>query len=606
MVWLRAFAVSLLAVAGIALSVGFGYYEIALRDRIVPGVRVGGIAVGGMTPEEALMALQDARAQQEARARPLRLSVASQQFVLRSDELGAAPDLAEAVRQAWLVGREGDLITRWRARLLAWWRGVEVSAVLYFDEGTARNRIAEIARQVERPPRDADVRVEGSKVIEVPSEVGLELNEEATLQLVRTFVARGHPSEAVMPHRLRAPQRSRASQVADEARTILSGDVQVLVPQWDQHDKPSPAREAFRIRAEDLARMFTLVEEQGELRIEWQRDQLRALVAPLASVVERPPQNARFTFDPSTQRLTPIVPAREGRALDVEASVEAIIQAAGRSSERRAMLVVRTTAPEIPTEATAQQLGITALITEATTYFKGSSPARLANVRTAASRFHGVVIPPGAVFSFNALVGEISREEGFEEGLIIVGDRTVRGVGGGVCQVSTTAYQAALRAGFPILERHPHGYRVSYYERGMGPGFDASVYSPWADLKFRNDLNSHLLIETYYDPSRVTLTFRFYGTPDGREVIISRPTITNVVPHGPDIYEPDMEGEVPPGQAKQVEFAVDGATIWFTRTVTRGGQVLINERVVSRYVPWQNVFRYGPGFAPPPNAVVRQ
>lgn len=71
-------------------------------------------------------------------------------------------------------------------------------------------------------------------------------------------------------------------------------------------------------------------------------------------------------------------------------------------------------------------------------------------------------------------------------------------------------------------------------------------------------------------------------------------------------YEPDPEGEVPPGQVKQVEFAVDGATIWFTRTVTRGGQVLINERVVSRYVPWQNVFRYGPGFTPPEGAIVRR
>ncbi len=603
--WLSALVLSTSVIAIAALGFSLGYYELALRERIFPGVRIAGVDVGGMTPEEALAALQRARAQTDG-TQTLRLSVADQTFTVRMDEFGAATDLAEAVWQAWHVGREGDWITQWRERLLAWWQGAEVGSVLYFDEHAARQRIDQIARQVERAPRDATVRIEGTRVVEVPFEVGLDVNEEATLRLVRAFVAQGQPTAIVVPHELRPPQRTRVSEVVEAVRTVLSGDVVVLLPQWDRDDNLLPPREAFRIRSSDLARLFTLEEHEGTLRVRWQRESLAALVTPFAAAVERAPQNARFTFNPATQTLTPIAPAREGRALDVEASVEAIIRAAHSPQDRTAALVVRTTPPPIPTTATAQQLGITALITEATTYFKGSSAARLANVRLAASRFHGVVIPPGTVFSFNALVGEISREEGFEEGLIIVGNRTVRGVGGGVCQVSTTAYQAALRAGFPILERYPHGYRVSYYERGMGPGFDASVYSPWADLKFRNDLNSHLLIETYYDPVRVTLTFRFYGTPDGRVVTISRPTITDVVPHGPDVYEPDPEGEVPPGQVKQVEFAVDGATIWFTRTVTRGGQVLINERVVSRYVPWQNVFRYGPGFTPPEGAIVRR
>ena len=104
---------------------------------------------------------------------------------------------------------------------------------------------------------------------------------------------------------------------------------------------------------------------------------------------------------------------------------------------------------------------------------------------------------------------------------------------------------------------------------------------------------------------RVTLTFKFYGTPDGRQVVISPSTITDVVPHGPDIYERDTDNEVPPGKAKQVDYAVDGATVFFTRLVTRNGETLINERVVSKYVPWQAVYRYGPDFIPPEGAIVR-
>jgi vancomycin resistance protein YoaR len=170
--------------------------------------------------------------------------------------------------------------------------------------------------------------------------------------------------------------------------------------------------------------------------------------------------------------------------------------------------------------------------------------------------------------------------------------------------VSTTAFQAALRAGFPIVERYPHGYRVSYYERGMGPGFDAAVFSPVVDMKFVNDSPGHLLIETYYDQARATLTFKFYGAPDGRQVSFSEPEVTKVVPHGPDIYEPDTEGKVPEGKAKQVEFAVDGATIIFQRVVTRDGQALIDERVVSKYAPWQARYQFGPGFTPPEGAEV--
>ena len=188
--------------------------------------------------------------------------------------------------------------------------------------------------------------------------------------------------------------------------------------------------------------------------------------------------------------------------------------------------------------------------------------------------------------------------------MIIVGNRTEKGVGGGVCQVSTTAYQAALRAGFPMLERYPHGYRVSYYERGMGAGYDAAVFSPWADLKFRNESKGHLLIETYYDPVKVTLTFKFYGTPDGRQVQIGASKIANPVPRAADLYEPDPEGVLKEGQVKQVEYAVDGATIVFNRLVSREGETLINETVTSKYVPWRNVFRFGPNFAPPPGAEI--
>jgi vancomycin resistance protein YoaR len=221
---------------------------------------------------------------------------------------------------------------------------------------------------------------------------------------------------------------------------------------------------------------------------------------------------------------------------------------------------------------------------------------RRQNIQVAAARFHGVVVGPGEEFSFNEHLGDVSQETGFEEGLIIYGGRTVKGVGGGVCQVSTTAFQTAFYAGFPIIERWPHGYRVSYYESGEGPGMDATVFSPIVDFRFINDTSHHLLIETYFSSGSATLTWKFYSTSDGRTVQKDGPNITNRVPHGPDVYEenPDFK----PGQIKQVDYAVDGADVTIYRSVYRDGAILYQDTFFTHYLPWQAVFQVAPGYVP--------
>lgn len=581
------------------------YHHVNYHNRAFPGVRLQGIDLSGMRPEE-IFAVAQLQAEYY-RLPAITLRADDRQFVFRPADFGIGLDPAATAQAALRVGREGDLPTQVRRRVEAWWRGVDVSPVVRMDESEAAHIIRLVADQTDRAPVDARIAYEGGTAREIPSQVGRALDQASTLNLVRAAVAANRPVDIPLPFKLLPPRVASVAGAANEIARIIGGDLVVMAPRWDEGDQPLPPIEAFRIRRDDLldfVQVEAAEDDPANITVRMRREKLRELIAPLAAAMQQKPQNARFTFDPKTGALTNIAPSRDARALDVEASLDAL-EAAARRDDRTATLVVNITPAPVSTTATAQQLGITQLITQATTYFKGSSAARLANVRVAAARFHGVVVPPGGLFSFNEHLGDVSEKEGFQEGLIIVGNRTVKGVGGGVCQVSTTAYQAALRAGFPIKERYPHGYRVSYYERGMGPGFDASVFSPYADFKFVNDTNAHLLIETVYDPVRVTLTFKFYGTPDGRTVTISPSTITDVVPHGPDIYERDTDNEVPPGKAKQVDYAVDGATIYFTRQVVRNGETLINERVVSKYVPWQAVYRYGEGFVPPEGAIIR-
>jgi vancomycin resistance protein YoaR len=166
--------------------------------------------------------------------------------------------------------------------------------------------------------------------------------------------------------------------------------------------------------------------------------------------------------------------------------------------------------------------------------------------------------------------------------------------------VSTTAFRAAFFGGYPIVERHSHAYRVGYYEKGYGPGLDATIFSPVADFKFLNDRGSWLLIETYvYNNDR--LQYKFYSGDDGRQVEVSAPDVQNIVPAPQDKYEENPE--LAAGEIKQVDYKADGADTAVSRKVTRDGQVLWEDVIRTHYLPWQAVYQYGPGTTLPEGAL---
>ncbi|HEY3340482.1 MAG TPA: VanW family protein, partial [Anaerolineae bacterium] len=537
----------------------------------------------------------------------LTLNTAGRMVNLRPADFGAGLDPAATTQRALNVGRDADLFTNLAHQLNAWWNGVQIAPVVQLDEDAERATLKRLATEVQRDPQDASFLFENGTAQEVVAQSGTMLDVDTSFVLVQAAIMGGKNATLTLPMTPVPPKIASAAPAVSVARRIVSQDLVIMVPKWDANDASLAAEEAFRIRGVDLGQFVTITQQvqgnQISLTTVLNREALRPMIEKLAPAVERQVQDARFTFDDASAALVNIAPSRAGRALNVDATLDAIA-AALNSDQRNVSLMVDTVQPTVNTNATAQQLGITRLITEATTYFKGSTAARLTNVKVAASHFHGILVAPHATFSFNQYLGDVSTNDGYEEGLVIVGNRTIKGVGGGVCQVSTTAYQAALRAGFPIGERYPHGYRVSYYEHGMGPGYDATVFSPYVDLKFVNDYDTYLLIETYFNQSAATLTFKFYGTPDGRQVTFGTPVISDIVAHGPDIYEPDPDNQVPAGKVVKVDYAVDGAKIVSHRTVTRDGQVLIDENLVSKYVPWQAVYRYGPGFVPPAGAEV--
>jgi len=197
-------------------------------------------------------------------------------------------------------------------------------------------------------------------------------------------------------------------------------------------------------------------------------------------------------------------------------------------------------------------------------------------------------------------IGDISLDNGYAEALIIYGNRTIKGVGGGVCQVSTTLFRTVFFGGYPIVERNAHAYRVSYYEQtasgGVDPNFagmDATVFAPVVDFKFVNDTPNWLLMETYVNPSASKITWKFYSTSEGRTVEWNTTGLENVVEAPEPLYEENPE--LSKGEIKQVDWAADGADVTIFRKVYKDGQVYLEDKFSTHYMPWQAIYQYGPG-----------
>lgn len=320
---------------------------------------------------------------------------------------------------------------------------------------------------------------------------------------------------------------------------------------------------------------------------------MQTAFTPLKEKIDIKPVDPLFNFE--NNRVVSFRLGSDGKAVD-EDTLSEVILAQSRSallSEKPQSVSIAIPTRRVPSavaEDKASDLGIKEVVGEGTSRFIGSIENRIFNISLAATRLNGTIIKPGEVFSFNKAVGDISAFTGYRQALVISGGKTVPGDGGGVCQVSTTLFRAALNAGLPIVERNPHAYRVSYYEAETGPGIDAAIYTPSVDLKFKNDTPNHLLIQTYVDLETQRLTFALYGTTDDREVSVSKPVIVSETPAPEPSYQDDPN--LPKGEVKQIESAATGANVYFTRTVTKAGETK-TDKFSSNYRPWQAVYMRG-------------
>lgn len=563
-------------------------YQVRYLNRIYPGVSVIGVDVGGLTQAEAATAV-GVRVP-DYLSRSITIETAERSWTFSGQELGIRIDIAVVVNKAYTVGRDGNFFTDILTQLRLLRQPREIEPLLWYDTGPGNQVLRQLAEQINRPPQDARLIIHSDARVEaIPAQRGRLLHLEATRALIQEalFSEQQEPVRAVTQEVLPAIPEVEAAR--RQAEALLSGPIVFKV-------KKGAEELAWQLKPEQLAGLLQVVERvdgDGSTRVAIDLDPqaFTPYFAEITQAVQQEPVEARLDFDEETDELIVVEPSQIGYALDLDAAYQQI----SYLLERNAHLIelpVRLTEPALASD-NLEKLGIKALVSEATSYFNGSSAGRMKNIRVAASKFDGLVIPPGGVFSFNKYLGEVTAENGYDESLVIWGDRTVLDIGGGVCQVSTTAFRAAFLGGFEIVERWAHGYRVGWYEINSVPGLDATIYTPDVDFKFRNDTAYHLLIKTETDIEAGTLTFRFYGTPTNREVIVSEPEQENLIKPGPPIYEPDPS--LPKGVTKQVDWEIDGLEVTITRTVKEGDKIIHEDVIRSRYRPWRAVYKVGTG-----------
>lgn len=471
---------------------------------------------------------------------------------------------------------------KWEAADLEWQydKVTSLPAQYSWNENKLVEAIASISAQINIPAAEPEIKIENGQIVVSEGKNGQEVDERRLIEKVRIALAQLQKEDVEIPVVRIEPKLTEAQveQVRTRAETLINKKIVVVFGGEGQK---------WEIGGEQL---LTWINPMGE----WKSGNVEEWAEELGKNVDRPAQNAAFAWL-GEGKVEAFAPAKLGWKVNNGLLVSWLVSSLDKletteDKVEKIELPVAQIDPEVKTED-ANNLGIAELIGKGESWFTGSITNRIFNLKKAADELNGVLVAPGETFSFNQKVGEVSSATGYKQAYIIKEGKTILGDGGGVCQVSSVLFRAVLAAGLPIEARTAHAYRVSYYEIKYQPGFDATVFQPSPDFKFKNDTPGYVLIQTVYDEKTKYLSFEIYGTQDGRKVETSKARVWEVTPPPPDLYVDDPT--LPVGKVVQTEHSANGAKVAFDWKVTRGEEVLQERTFYSVYRPWQAVYLRG-------------
>jgi vancomycin resistance protein YoaR len=581
------FAVAVITLVVLGIAGGITSFYRSYEGRIYPNVSIQGIAVGEMTPEQAESALRSRYA--AFLRQPVVITYGDRQWTPTLDELGMTFDFRGAVDAAYNAGRGHGLIDDAREIAAIWQHGLDVPLHVSYDETRAQAYLTQLAREIERAPADAQVRLDGAQIAIVGAAIGRQVLVDATLSHVSQQLQAFVPATIPLQTREIPPRLDDATVAAARAQieTILQGPLALRV---DKNE--------YEWTVADLADMIIINRvpsaEGDRIAVTLDQDMIARRIRQIADETEKPGTRPRVAWNNGDLKI--MKPGKPGLRLD-EARARDMVIAAVMGRDRTLELPMVPTDPPV-TEANLHQLGIRELVSIGKSDFTGSAAYRVHNIGVGMQLLNGLLIAPGEEFSFNKNIGQINAANGFVEGAAIIQNRTQQEFGGGICQDSTTMFRAAFWAGLPITERWGHSFYISWYDkyalgpRGNGPGLDATIFTGGPDLKFVNDTGAWLLIQAWSDPKTGVAQIELYGTKPNRTVDLTH----KVYDHVPAPTEPVFvaDPKVPRGTIKHTDKARGGMTIDVYRLVVENGAPRPPELFRTRFRPWPNIYTLNP------------
>ncbi len=569
---------------GLVLSGAEAAYSHLYTNRIFPGARIFDVRLNGLNKSEARQVVQTAI--DAALAKGLRFKYRGHEIILDATTVSTDPDVArdlvrynfdQALERAFALGRTGS----WRERVAQQIRlraaPLNVPAIVMLDRVQITDALQTALRRELASVKDARFVIDASTH---PPSVRLE-QEQSGFSLVLEPALNDllwqvehldfrpiQLSDQIVQPRLK---RTDLEPLLSRARTWANRPLPTFIYETQK----------FIVPAAIFFQWIAVTGTRPDLQLTVNSQIFTRDLKRLAANLEQEAKNGNLVVQAG--KIVSFTAGTEGRQIDVSAALEEVL-AHWPASSTFPLIVRKTYGRLVGTDP--ETLGIREILGVGKSNFSGSPVNRRKNIAHGVALVNGSIIQPGQIFSLVQTLGPVDEAHNWLPELVIKGNVTKPEYGGGLCQIGTTTFRAALVSGLPIVERQNHSYRVRYYEPA---GTDATIYGPKPDFRFLNDTQHPVLINAYITGDEAF--FEFWGTKDGRNVEQTKSTISNVTP--PPSMKLVETLELPPGKKKCTEVAHTGADASFIYTVKYPSGEVKKTVFRSHYRPWQAVCLVG-------------
>ena len=570
--------IALLVVAGLValLVLAVAIDAISSVGRIHPGVSIAGVKVGGKTAAEAAALL---KSELPAKAAvPVTVKNGAKTWTVTAAEVGASFDYNTLADNAMAVGRSDGFFASLSQRLHAWFVGDKLLAPATADRAKLDSALKKVTDAIDVAPRDASVVVTAKQVTVKPSATGIAVDRA----LLESDVLGAFASDAraIAVRASTAQPRITDAEAAQAKATVekmLAGPVTMTY-----------ATKSWTLSVNDLAKMISTPAIETTGSGGWvldpqiaASDASKTIVTKVGAALGTPPKDAKFRTSGGS---VTIVPSKDGVGPDIGDFTTRLNEVLKNASATRTVALQSTITPPSLTTEQARNMGIHERISTFSTTYSTALPARTNNIHVLGSALDGKLVAPGGTFSLNGAVGERTAAKGYQEANAIVRGKLVAQLGGGICQVATTLFNAVFLSGFPVPERINHSFYISHYPMGR----DATVSWDGPDLRWKNTTSSWVLVSVSYTSDSITVSL--YGTSPGYDVTYSTVPFSNNVPFTTvKVKDPTL----PVGTQTVVDPGENGGKAVVTRTVKKGSKVVRTDTFTSTYTPVNRTISVG-------------